>query len=64
MNERPEDPQLPLYALNGEEDVSAVAFAKLRTGAMRYMGFSQREGRDSESEGRRRTGLTLFEGWT
>jgi probable DNA repair protein len=41
MNERPEDPQLPLYALNAAEPVSVVAFAKLKTGAMRFMGFSR-----------------------
>jgi RecB family exonuclease len=41
MNQRPEDPQLPLYALNAAEPVSAVAFAKLKTGGMRYMGFSR-----------------------
>ena len=40
MGERPDDPQVPLYALNFE-DVSAVAFAKLKTGEMRYMGFSR-----------------------
>lgn len=39
--ERPDDPQLPLYALSSKEDVSAVAFAKLKTGEMRYMGFSR-----------------------
>jgi len=43
LGERPDDPQLPLYALNAEEDISAVAFAKLRTGEMRYMGFSDRK---------------------
>ncbi|HJS38156.1 MAG TPA: PD-(D/E)XK nuclease family protein, partial [Burkholderiales bacterium] len=43
MGERPDDPQLPLYALNAKEPVCAVAFAKLRTGEMRYMGFSERE---------------------
>jgi len=43
LGERPDDPQLPLYALNAKEDISAVAFAKLRTGEMRYMGFSDRE---------------------
>jgi RecB family exonuclease len=41
MDERPEDPQLPLYALNAAEPVSAVAFAKLKTGAMRFMGFAR-----------------------
>ena len=43
QGERPDDPQLPLYALNAKEPISAVAFAKLRTGEMRYMGFSDRE---------------------
>lgn len=41
LGERPDDPQLPLYALNANEDVAAVAFAKLRTGEMRFMGFSR-----------------------
>jgi probable DNA repair protein len=41
MGERPDDPQLPLYALNAAEDVAALAFAKLKTGEMRYMGFSR-----------------------
>ena len=41
---RPEDPQLPLYALHAEEDIAAVAFAKLRPGDMKLMGFSRDEG--------------------
>jgi RecB family exonuclease len=43
LGERPDDPQLPLYALNAKEPISAVAFAKLRAGEMKYMGFSDRE---------------------
>jgi RecB family exonuclease len=43
IGERPDDPQLPLYALNAKEDIAAVAFARLKTGEMRYMGFSSRE---------------------
>jgi probable DNA repair protein len=38
---RPDDPQLPLYAVAAPEDLSAVAFAKLRPGAMRFMGFGK-----------------------
>jgi RecB family exonuclease len=38
---RPDDPQLPLYAVAAEEALSAVAFAKLRPGAMRFAGFSK-----------------------
>src|SRR6267142_572437 len=36
---RPHDPQLPLYAVSAKEAVAAVAFAKLRHGEMRFMGF-------------------------
>ena len=43
IGERPDDPQLPLYALNAKEEIAAVAFAKLKTGEMRYMGFSSRQ---------------------
>ena len=38
---RPDDPQLPLYAINAPEDIAAVAFAKLRVGALRFSGFSR-----------------------
>jgi ATP-dependent helicase/nuclease subunit B len=38
---RPEDPQLPLYAVSSKEDVTAVAFAKIRRGDMKLMGFSR-----------------------
>jgi RecB family exonuclease len=40
---RPEDPQLPLYALNAGVSLAAVAFGKVRPGEMRYMGFSSKE---------------------
>ncbi len=40
---RPDDPQLPLYAVAAPEDLSAVVFAKLRRGAMRFTGFSRQE---------------------
>ncbi len=38
---RPDDPQLPLYAVAAPEELSAVAYAKLRPGAMRFSGFSR-----------------------
>jgi len=41
LGERPDDPQLPLYAVNAGENVSAVAFAKLRTGEMRFDGLAR-----------------------
>lgn len=37
---RPDDPQLPIYAVTAEEDVSALAYAKLRAGDMKFSGFS------------------------
>jgi probable DNA repair protein len=38
---RPDDPQLPLYAVTAPEDLGAVVFAKLRPGEMRFMGYSR-----------------------
>jgi len=40
---RPDDPQLPLYAVSAKEEIAAVAFAKLRPGDMKFMGFSKEE---------------------
>jgi RecB family exonuclease len=62
QGERPEDPQLPLYALSAPEDVSAVAYAKLKTGAMRYMGFAREK--DAIPKVRlAENWATLLEGW-
>jgi probable DNA repair protein len=44
MGARPDDPQLPLYAVTAQETVSAVVFAKVRTGDMKFSGFSVGEG--------------------
>jgi probable DNA repair protein len=63
MSERPEDPQLPLYALNAAEPVSAVAFAKLKTGGMRYMGFSQSKDAIPKVK-RAEDWAALLAGWT
>ena len=38
---RPDDPQVPLYAIAASEELSAVAFAKLRAGEMKFVGFSR-----------------------
>ena len=37
---RPEDPQLTLYAVSGKEELAAVAFARLKTGEMKFLGYS------------------------
>jgi probable DNA repair protein len=38
---RPDEPQLALYAVAAKEEMSAVAFAKVRPGEMRFMGYSR-----------------------
>lgn len=43
LGARPDEPQLPLYAIAAQERVSAVAFAKLRTGDMKFAGLSVKE---------------------
>ncbi len=40
FGERPEDPQLPLYAITTEGEVAGLAFAKLKIGDYRYLGIS------------------------
>jgi len=41
---RPDDPQLPLYAVAAPEQLAAVVFARVRPGEMRFMGFSKSPG--------------------
>jgi probable DNA repair protein len=40
MGKRPDEPQLPLYALS-QENVAAVAFGQIRTGDMRFRGIGR-----------------------
>jgi probable DNA repair protein len=42
LGERPDEPQLPMYALGGEDAgrIAAVAFAQVRTGETRFRGIS------------------------
>jgi ATP-dependent helicase/nuclease subunit B len=41
MGKRPEEPQIPMYALGRGEDVAAVAFAVVKTGESRFRGVSR-----------------------
>lgn len=50
LGERPEDPQLPLYAVAAKEEIGAVAFAKLKTGELKYVGFAREKGFVKEAE--------------
>lgn len=62
MGERPDEPQLPLYVVTAKEQVSAVAFAKLRTGDMKFSGFSLKEG-DLPGVKAAKSWSGLVEGW-
>jgi len=41
MGGRPDEPQLPMYALAAGEDIAAVAFALVKTGESRFKGISR-----------------------
>lgn len=41
---RPDDPQLPLYAVSVPEEIAAVAFAKVRRGDMKLIGYARDAG--------------------
>src|SRR6266850_831686 len=41
LGERPDDPQLPLYAVSAPEQIDAVAFARLNPGEMAFRGFAK-----------------------
>jgi probable DNA repair protein len=42
--DRPESPQLPIYAVTAREPLAALAFAQVRTGANAFKGYSTVEG--------------------
>ncbi|MGH8397741.1 MAG: PD-(D/E)XK nuclease family protein [Gammaproteobacteria bacterium] len=44
LGERPDEPQLPIYAVSGEPAPAAVLFAQLRTGDLAYRGFVAQDG--------------------
>jgi probable DNA repair protein len=44
LGARPDEPQLPLYAVTSGTDVAAVAFACVRTGEMKFKGISREKG--------------------
>ena len=44
LGPRPDDPQLPPYAVSRNHDISAVAFARLKAGEMGFRGVSRNEG--------------------
>jgi probable DNA repair protein len=65
LGERPDDPQLPLYALAAGEEVRAVAFACLKKGRLGFLGLASREGLlpDVGTVDKHRTGGKLHASW-
>ena len=59
---RPDDPQLPLYAIAAKEDVAAVAFARIKTGDMRFMGLTREDVKLAKAKTAESWG-GLFEQW-
>ncbi len=43
LDERPDDPQLPLYALGQRQQLAGIAFAQIRIGELKYAGIAGRD---------------------
>ncbi len=43
FDERPDEPQLPLYAITSEGEIAAIVFAKLKRGETAYVGLAQED---------------------
>lgn len=65
LGERPDDPQLPLYALAAGDDVRAVAFACLKKGKRGFLGLAREEGllEGVGTVDKHRTGGKLHASW-
>ena len=44
LGERPEEPQLPMYAMGTAEQVDAVVFARVKAGDFKFNGLARRDG--------------------
>ena len=44
FDDRPDDPQLPLYAITSEKDIAAIVFAKMKRGESTFTGVADEEG--------------------
>ena len=44
LEERPDDPQMPLYALGSSETIAAIAYARVKTGGMKFIGIAESGG--------------------
>ncbi len=50
MDERPDEPQLPLYAIIEEGHIYAVVFGQIRRGEMKFVGLAEDPGGDKDKE--------------
>jgi ATP-dependent helicase/nuclease subunit B len=41
LGTRPDEPQLPLYAIGSEKDIAVVAFARVKTGELEFKGIAR-----------------------
>ena len=73
LGPRPDEPQIPMYALGGGREVSAVAFVRLKAGALGFVGIGRAPGvlpgldviekHRSPAAKRYRDWEALLEGW-
>jgi hypothetical protein len=65
LGERPDDPQLPAYALAAGDEVNAVAFACLKKGKLGFLGLAREEGLlpDVGTVDKHRAGGKLHASW-
>ena len=43
LEDRPDDPQMPLYALGAAEKIAAIAYARVKTGDMKFIGIAEED---------------------
>jgi ATP-dependent helicase/nuclease subunit B len=56
MDERPDEPQLPLYAVTAEGNIAAVVFGQVKRGEMKFVGLSD-DAYDEEASGENKSAL-------
>lgn len=50
MDERPDEPQLPLYAVTAEGNIAAVVFGQIKRGEMKFVGLADDQSGDMDGE--------------
>ncbi|MGE5617165.1 MAG: PD-(D/E)XK nuclease family protein, partial [Bacillota bacterium] len=65
LGERPDEPQLPMYALGSKERIDAVVFARVKAGDFRFQGIARRDGLlpDVKSVEKSHTASKLYKDW-